>query len=109
NAAYIMVWNYYDDDTPAPAASVQLQVTNVPAKKVRIEEYRIDEQHSNAYTLWKKMGSPQQVTDAQYKELEKAGKLQLFSKPYKGQIREGVYTATVRLPRQAVSLIKISW
>ncbi|MDQ3844980.1 MAG: beta-xylosidase [Bacteroidota bacterium] len=109
NAAYIMVWNYYDDDTPAPDASVQLQVANVPAKKVRVEEYRVDEQHSNAYTLWKKMGSPQQVTDAQYKELEKAGKLQLFSRPFKKQINDGVYTATVRLPRQAVSLIKVSW
>lgn len=30
---------------------------------------------------WKAIGKPQQVTDEQYKELERAGQLQLYTSP----------------------------
>ncbi len=57
----ILVWNYHDDDVPAPASPVRLTVAGVPAAaRALVEHYRIDETHSNAYTVWKQMGSPQQ-------------------------------------------------
>src|SRR6266487_2085784 len=54
-AAFIMVWNYYDDDVQADDAKVNLHINSIPAKKIKIEEYSIDETNSNAYTLWKKL------------------------------------------------------
>ena len=42
----------------------------------RVTHYRIDETHSNSYSAWLKMGSPQKPTPAQYAELEKASELQ---------------------------------
>ena len=51
----ILVWNYQDDDLPAPAAPVGLDVSSIPAgaKVVSVEHFRIDDTHSNAYTVWK--------------------------------------------------------
>lgn len=107
--AYILLWNYYDDDTLAPNVTVKLQLNNIPARKVTINQYRIDEEHSNSYTAWKKMGSPQQVDKEQYSILEKSGKLQSYQKPYTNSVKNGVLTADIDFPCHAVSLLKVSW
>ncbi|HEU4902087.1 MAG TPA: beta-xylosidase [Flavisolibacter sp.] len=108
-SAYVMVWNYYDDDQPAAPAAVTLQVKNIPAKKVSIKEYRIDEQASNAYSAWKSMGSPQQVSREQYAILENAGKLKQVSGEKRQPVRKGTLIKTISLPRQAVSLVELQW
>ena len=53
-----------------------LNINGINTNKVKVVEYRIDEHHSNAYTLWKNIGSPQQPAAEQINELEKAGQLQ---------------------------------
>lgn len=108
-SAYILLWNYYDNDTLAPDATVKLQFNNIPGRKVIVNEYRIDEEHSNSYTAWKKIGSPQQVSKEQYSILEKSGKLQLYQKPHYASIRNGVFNTNIHLPGHAVSLLKVSW
>ena len=106
-----MVWNYHDDDLPAPAADVQIAVTGIPAgvKRVLLEHYRIDETHSNAYTAWKNMGSPQAPTPEQYAELKAAGQLQLLASPAWLDVDDGKVTIETTLPRQAVSLLRLKW
>ena len=56
--AAVMLWNYHDDDVPAPGAAVQVTIAGIPSgvKKVLLQHYRIDDTHSNSYTVWKKMG-----------------------------------------------------
>jgi xylan 1,4-beta-xylosidase len=107
----VMIWNYHDDDLPAPDSPVSLKVGGVPStvKRVLVRHYRIDQEHSNAYTLWKKMGSPQNPTPEQYAKLEAAGQLALFTSPEWVSIRGGQIDLTFSLPRQAVSLIQVSW
>ena len=109
HSASVLLWNYYDDDLPGPDATVELKLGSIPAGRLKIEHYRIDSLHSNAYTVWKKAGSPQQVSGKQYKLLEQAGRLQLLSPPFEAAVKKGVCSYTVRLPRQAVSLLRISW
>jgi xylan 1,4-beta-xylosidase len=107
-----MVWNYLDDYLPsAPAAAVELTVAGVPAdaKRVLLRHYRIDEDHSNAYTVWKSMGSPQNPTAEQYARLEAAGQLQLLTSPEWIVPRGGKVTAKFELPREAISLVQVSW
>lgn len=108
-SAYILLWNYYDDDLSAPDATVKLLLKNIPAQKVIISHYRIDEEHSNSYTTWKKMGSPQEVNKEQYLILEKSGKLQPFQKAYSASVKNGVLTADIHLPGHAVSLLEVRW
>ena len=109
--AAIMLWNYHDDDLPAPAADVQITVSGIPAgvKKVLLEHYRIDETHSNAYTAWKNMGSPQSPTPDQYAQLKRDGQLQLLTSPAWLDVDHGTVTIETILPRQAVSLLRLKW
>ena len=109
--AAVMVWNYHDDDLPAPAAHVQVTVTGIPAgvKRVLLEHYRIDETHSNAYTVWKQMGSPQSPTAEQYARLRQAGQLDLLTSPVWLDVDQGKVTVETELPRQATSLLHLQW
>jgi xylan 1,4-beta-xylosidase len=109
-SATVMVWNYHDEDKQGPAEPINVAINDLPsAHTLKITEYRIDNEHSNSYELWKKMGSPQQPTISQIAELEKAGQLQTIDKPIKSTIKDGNLIIAISLPRQAVSLIKLSW
>ena len=105
----VMLWNYHDDDVPAPAAATKVTIAGVPAERVLVQEYRIDEHHSNSYTVWKQMGSPQQPSREQYAALEAAGQLQLFGSPEWVNPAKGELTLPISLPRHAVSLLRIAW
>jgi xylan 1,4-beta-xylosidase len=109
-SATVMVWSYHDEDKQGPAEPINVAIKGLPsAQTLKITEYRIDNEHSNSYELWKKMGSPQQPTIGQIAELEKAGQLQTVDKPIKSTIKDGNLIIVISLPRQAVSLIKLSW
>ena len=73
--AAVLLWNYHDDDLPAATADVQVTIAGIPVgvKKVLLEHYRIDDTHSNSYTVWKAMGSPQSPTPEQYARLKAGG------------------------------------
>ena len=107
----VMVWNYHDDDLAAPAAPVQLTLAGMPAgaARVLVEHYRIDAEHSNAYMVWQQMGSPQQPTAEQYARLEAAGQLQMLGSPEWIGAKDGKLELRFDLPRQGISLVKVSW
>jgi xylan 1,4-beta-xylosidase len=90
---------------------VEVTVGGIPAgvKKVLLEHYRIDDTHSNSYTVWKAMGSPQQPTEEQYAQLKAAGQLQLLTSPEWVDVKDGKVTIETNLPRQATSLMHLKW
>ena len=104
----VLLWNYHDDDLPAPASEVRAKVHGLPARFL-LRHYRIDETHSNAYTVWKQMGSPQSPTTEQYSRLEAAGQLELLESPRWMDAKDGAVEVAFQLPRQAVSLLELSW
>jgi xylan 1,4-beta-xylosidase len=111
-AVSILVWNYHDDDLPAPPARVELVVEGLPVAangRLSLHHYRVDAEHSNSYEAWKKMGSPQKPSPEQYLRLERAGQLQLFGSPEWLSATNGRVTLKFDLPRQGVSLLKLSW
>ena len=106
----IMLWNYHDDNiTDVSPAEIVLDVKGIKSKQVLIIHYRIDENHSNSFTVWKEMGSPQQPTAEQLKVLERSGELQTYTSPTWQKVMEEKIEISVELPRQGVSLIKIEW
>ena len=107
----VLAWNYHDDDVSAPAAIIQLSIAGVPdgARRGLVRHYRIDQNHSNAYTVWKHLGSPQNPTPEQYSALEAAGQLQQLESPRWIDIQAGQVKLDFKLPRQAVSLVQLSW
>lgn len=107
--AAVMVWNYHDDNVPAPDAPVTVQVKGLTASRVLVQHYRIDQRHSNSYEVWKGMGSPQKPTPEQIKLLEAAGQLQMLNSPEWMDVKKGELKMDFDLPRQGVSLIRVSW
>ena len=81
----------------------------VEIQRALLEHFRIDASHSNAFTAWKELGSPQKPGEEQYKKLEAAAQLQLLSSPKWIQIERGSATLRFELPRQGLSLLKIGW
>jgi xylan 1,4-beta-xylosidase len=109
--AAVMLWNYHDDDLPAASAQVEVTIAGIPSgvKKVLLEHYRIDNTHSNSYTVWKAMGSPQAPSPEQYAQLKAAGQLELLSSPEWLDVRDGKLKIEANLPRQATSLMRLKW
>jgi xylan 1,4-beta-xylosidase len=105
----VMVWNYDNNDLPAAPAPVKLALTGVPAGKVLIEHYRIDDEHSNGYTAWKRMGSPAKPTVEQQAKLEAEAQLELLTSPEWMGVTGGKLELGFDLPRQGVSLVRVSW
>lgn len=109
HAIYIMVWNYHDDHLPGPSKPVTLMLENIDSDQLLMHQYRVDERHSNAYTVWREMGAPQQVTNEQYQKLEEAGQLALLGSPKWINSANGEARISFELPRHGVSLFKLSW
>ncbi len=107
----VLAWHYHDDDVPGPDAAIELRLDNLPLANgsAELTQYRIDADHSNSYEAWKRMGSPQQPTDEQYRLLQKAGQLAELGNPETVQIENGKAAVHLQLPRQAVSLLVLTW
>ena len=107
----ILLWHYHDDDLPGPAAAVNFALAGLPASRagLKVTEYRIDGEHSNAFTAWQRMGAPSTPSLAQYAELETAGALAVLRTAQVNTDASGAASLSVTLPRQAVSLLVIEW
>jgi xylan 1,4-beta-xylosidase len=109
--ADVLMWNYHDVDAPAAATPTTLHIQGLPStlKRVLLTQYRIDDTHSNAYTVWLEMGSPQQPNAAQYAELKRRDGLQMLGSPQWLEVVRGQATLNSELPRQSVSLLRFEW
>ena len=107
---WVLAWHYHDDDVPGPEAELSLVLENLPAdvQPATLRRFQIDADHSNAFTAWQQMGSPQQPSAEQYAQLEQHGRLAEIEAPQTDSAT-GELQMNVTLPRQAVTLIEISW
>jgi xylan 1,4-beta-xylosidase len=108
-SAAIMLWNYHDEDKLEPSATVNININGIPGKTFVIKQYCIDQQHSNSYTAWKKMGSPLNPTPQQVKQLQTAGELQMIANTPILKFKNGQLTTKVILQRQGINLLVLSW
>ena len=105
----VLIWNYHDDDLPSAPAQIEVNLHNVPPNTALLEHFRVDSNHSNAFSAWKKMGSPQSPSAAQYEDLQAAGQLQLLTSPTWISVQQGTAHLQFPLPRRGLSLIRLSW
>jgi xylan 1,4-beta-xylosidase len=111
NQLAVLVWYYHDDDVPGPDAVIDLRLSGIPFKsgQTTLTHYRIDADHSNAYEVWLRMGSPLPLANEQYTQLEMAGKLAELGLPETVTVTEGKAAIHFKLPRQGVSLLVFNW
>jgi len=107
----VMVWNYHDDEVPAADAFIDLNVDGLPAaaRHAVIEHFGIDRTHSNAFTTWKEMGSPDSLSVDQRERLERDAQLQLVDSPQSIVVDNGKVPLQFGLPRQGMSLVRLKW
>ncbi len=107
----VLIWNYHDDELSVPPTKAQIDLIGLPTNVERalLQQYRIDDTHSNAWTAWKRMGSPQQPTAEQYAALEEAGKLEQFDSPHWISLKEGAASLDLQLPRESLALMRLTW
>jgi xylan 1,4-beta-xylosidase len=112
NRLTILAWHYHDDDVAGPDAAVTLSLEGLGLKqgKAKLQHFRIDAAHSNAFTAWQRLGSPAAPSPAQYEQLQTASQLTpLAGAPASLDVAAGRASLQVALPRQAVSLIVVEW
>jgi xylan 1,4-beta-xylosidase len=106
-----LMWNYHDDMVKAAPAPVELTIKtpkNNPTR-ARITHYRIDDNHSNAYTRWLEFNSPQTPEPDTLARLHTAGELELLEPVRFCNVHNGKVKLNFSLPRYGVSLIEIRW
>ncbi|MBN2350485.1 MAG: beta-xylosidase [Bacteroidales bacterium] len=109
NSMTIMVWNYFDDDIPGEISNITLNITGLQDGKLLMHHYRVDQEFSNSYEKWKELGEPQEVSEKQFKQIEQAGQLKLYTSPAWIEAKNGITEVQFFLPRQGVSLVKLEW
>jgi xylan 1,4-beta-xylosidase len=109
--AAVMVWNYHDAEKTSDAAPAAITIRGLPkgASRVRLTHYRIDDSHSNAYTVWKAMGSPQNPSAQQIAELKDKEGLQLLESPRWLAVQDGAVTVDTVMPPHSISLMQLDW
>ncbi|GAA3702516.1 beta-xylosidase [Sphingomonas cynarae] len=101
----VLVWHYHDDDVVGPPAAIRLAVNGLHGgapKQATI--WRVDEANGNAFSAWKRMGSPLNPDAPQYAALEAAATMQAQPLAVNAGGR-GAATVAFDLPRQGVALI----
>jgi len=111
NQVFVLAWHYHDDDVPGPEAAVRLELDNLPSRAgdLRVRQWRIDSDHSNAYAAWQRLGTPQQPTPEQYAQIENASQLTEVVEPIAVTDEGSTVILSFQLPRQAVSLLELAW
>ena len=112
--AAVLLWNYSDAAQPENAGKltpVAVALSGIPVgvNRVQVREFRIDDTHSNAYTVWQAMGSPQHPTAQQYADLKKRDGLEALDDGKWLQVANRQVTIQTLLPRQSVSLLQVRY
>jgi xylan 1,4-beta-xylosidase len=109
--ASVLVWDYHDAAAEGEGAEVAVRVKGLPmgVRRALVERYRMDGTHSNAYTAWKAMGSPQSPSAGQIAELKAAGGLELLTSPVWVDVEGGSVRVETKLARESIELMRVSW
>ncbi|MET0933536.1 MAG: glycoside hydrolase [Mycetocola sp.] len=102
-----LVWRHCDDQysTDDEQAQAVLRFTGLTASAYTVTEYRIDADHSNAHTVWKDLGSPQEPDDETLARIHARQGLETVGDPRPCDAEDGVLRYEARLPLPAVSLV----
>jgi xylan 1,4-beta-xylosidase len=110
----VLIWHYHDDEVTFPDMAVELEIKELPSScrngsLTNITHYRVDEEHSDAFSVWKAMGSPRPPSKEQYAELQIASQLALLEEPREqGVSEDGTVRLRFKLPIRGISLIVLS-
>jgi xylan 1,4-beta-xylosidase len=103
----VVVWRHTDDQyqTDEAETAVKVTVKGLPDEVYEVSHYRIDADHSNAYTVWKSLNSPQDPTDEELAAIKARQGLEVFEPARSEATADGALSLDVSLPLPSVSLL----
>lgn len=105
NSIQVMVYNYDQKVNGRDSKIVNLSVVLPSSGKYRLSHYRIDDNHSNAYTVWKSLGKPFNPDQSQLSQIKSRQGLELYEPEKVIKVKENKVVLTLKLPHHAVSLL----
>ena len=105
NKIQVMVYNYNQDVDDRELKTAELSVIVPSSKPYRLSHYRIDENHSNAYTVWKSLGRPLTPDQNQMNQIKSKQGLELYEPVSTFKPKENKILLTLELPHHSVSLM----
>jgi hypothetical protein len=104
----ILVYDYFATLNSSGTDNVTVNVSNLPpalaGKMLFVTHFRVDETHSNPYSVWTSQGNPVNPTEAQWQAMKQAQHLALFQPVAKTAVTTS-FTTTFSIPHQAGSLV----
>ena len=104
----ILVYDTFATLNSSGSDNVTVNVSNLPAalagKMLFLTHFRVDDTHSNPYSVWTTQGSPVNPTEAQWQAMKQAQHLALLQ-PVATTAVTTSFTTTFTIPHQAGSLI----
>jgi len=100
----IMAVNFDEDFAYAESHRVRLALEGLQPGRWRCRHYRIDRDHSNAYTAWLDMGRPTVPDDAQMARIRQRQGLELLEPEGELSVGDGGASLETELPPHSVSL-----
>jgi xylan 1,4-beta-xylosidase len=103
----VLVWRHTDDQyqTDTAATAVNVAVSGLGEGTYTLRHYRIDMNHSNSYTIWKSLGSPQDPTEMELAEIKRRQGLEELEPATTMQSTSGNLSVDTSLPLPAASLL----
>ena len=105
----ILLWNYHDEDVATADTSVEVTIANLPGQSIHVKRYLVDSSNGNAYTAWLTMHSPEHLTPEQLNSLRVLAVLATPEIRNESKAAKSPLHLSLKLPRQAVTLYKLSW
>ncbi len=111
NQVDVLVWNYSDKAASTAALPVELKVNGLPKniRNVRLVHFQVDDQHGDAYPVWRAMGSPANPTPPQMQKLKAAAQMQTLGPAKQIPVSGGALIVTLTEPPEGLSLLEFSW
>jgi xylan 1,4-beta-xylosidase len=101
----IMIYNYNQDVKDRELRKVELSVILPSSKSYRLTHYRIDENHSNGYSVWKSLGKPLTPSDYQMNQIKSRQGLELYEPEKIIKPKNNIVMVPLEMPHHSVSLM----
>jgi xylan 1,4-beta-xylosidase len=105
----VLIYNHHDDFDRQERCDITLNISRLPFESERftVQHYRIDAEHSNAYSEWLRQGKPMYPSPGQYAALKARDGLELLEPPRQVQANDGTLSLHFDMPTHAISLLLI--
>jgi xylan 1,4-beta-xylosidase len=104
----ILIYNHHDDWDLQGASHISLTLENVPFTTATVQHYRIDHDHSNAYSEWLEQGQPMYPNETQYAAIKARDGLETLYAPQEVTVNNGTISVNFELPVHGISLLIVS-